>query len=196
VRAAVDIAHQAGRKVAVHAHEAAAVIAAVNGGCDSIEHGTFMNDEAIKVMVKNRVPLVPTIYLPTHYLNHRKQFIFDGSTWTFFEKLKATNQQNFRRAKHAGIRVISGSDAVAGVDGNNAEEIIWLVKAGLSPAEAIKAATVDAADLLGLAGQIGEIKVGAFADLIAVPGDPSKDITELEQVAFVMKSGTVIKSSL
>jgi len=196
VQAAVNIAHSAGRKVAVHAHEAAAVIAAVKGGCDSIEHGTFMNDEAIQLMVKNHVPLVPTIYLPTHYLNHKKQFVFDDSTWAFFEKLRSVNQENLRKAKRAGVRIISGSDAVAGVHGENAEEIVWLVKAGLSPAEAVKSATVDAADLLGLTGQVGEIKPGTFADMIAVPGDPSKDINVLLKVAFVMKSGTVIKSSL
>ena len=196
VKSAVDIAHQAGIKVAVHAHEAAAVIAAVKGGCDSIEHGTFMNDEAIQLMVINHVPLVPTIYLPTHYLNHKKQFVFDDSTWTFFEKLKAVNQGNLRKAKRASVKIISGSDAVAGVHGENAEEIVWLVKAGLSPAEAIKAATADAAQLLGLAGQIGEIKPGAFADMIAVRGDPSQDISALLRVAFVMKSGTVIKSIL
>jgi imidazolonepropionase-like amidohydrolase len=196
IRAAVELAHQAGLKVAVHAHEAAAVIAAVKGGCDSIEHGTFMNDEAIQLMVKNHVPLVPTIYLPTHYLNHRKQFVFDESTWSFFEKLKSVNQGNLRRAKRAGVKIISGSDAVAGVHGQNAQEIIWLTKAGLSPAEALSAATVDAAELLGLAGKIGDIKQGGFADIIAVPGDPLKDITALERVAFVMKSGTVIKSNL
>ena len=196
IRTAVDIAHRAGRKVAVHAHEAAAVIAAVKGGCDSIEHGTFMNDEAILLMAKNRVPLVPTIYLPTHYLSHRKRFFFDDSTWMFFERLKAANQENLRRVKRAGVKIISGSDAVAGVHGQNAEEPVWLVKAGLSPIEALKAATVDAADLLGLAGQVGELKPGEFADIIAVRGDPTKDITVLERVAFVMKSGTVIKSSL
>ena len=196
IRAAVELAHQAGLKVAVHAHEASAVIAAVKGGCDSIEHGTFMNDEAIQLMVKNHVPLVPTIYLPTHYLNHKKRFEFDDATWSFFERLKSVNQENLRRAKRAGVKIISGSDAVAGVHGQNAEEIIWLTKAGLSPSEALKAATVDAADLLGLAGQVGDIKQGGFADIIAVSGDPLKDITVLERVAFVMKSGTVIKSDL
>lgn len=196
IRVAVDIAHRAGKKVAVHAHEAAAVIAAVKGGCDSIEHGTFMNDEAIQLMVKNRVPLVPTIYLPTHYLSHKKQFVFEDSTWTFFERLRAVNQENLKRAKRAGVRVVSGSDAVAGVHGQNAEEPVWLVKAGLSPVEVLKAATIDAAELLGLTGQVGEIKPGAFADIIAVRGDPTKDINVLERVAFVMKSGTVIKSNL
>jgi imidazolonepropionase-like amidohydrolase len=196
IHAAVDVAKASGLKVAVHAHEAAGVIAAVKGGCDSIEHGTFLNDEAIQLMVKNHVPLVPTIYLPTHYLNHKKQFIFDDSTWSFFEHLKANNQSNLRHAKRAGVRIISGSDAVAGVHGQNAQEIIWLTKAGLTPAEAIRAATIDAADLLGLSRQIGDIKNGYIADIIAVPGDPLKDVTTLERVVFVMRSGRVIKSVL
>ena len=196
IHAAVELAHQAGLKVAVHAHEAAAVIAAVKGGCDSIEHGTFMDDAARRLMAANHVPLVPTIYLPSHYLSHRKQFAFSDSTWQFFEDLKANNQDNLRRAKRAGITIVSGSDAVAGVHGQNAEEIIWLTKAGLTPIEAIRAATLSAADLLGLQGKIGDLKPGYFADVIAVPGDPLKDISVLEQVAFVMKSGRVIKSNL
>ena len=196
VRSAVDLAKQAGLKVAVHAHEAPAIIAAIKGGCDSIEHGTFASDEAIRLLVKNHVALVPTLYLPTHYLEHRKQFAFDSSTWTFFEMLKGENLDNTRRAKRAGAWIVDGSDAVAGLHGQNALELIWLNKAGLTPAEAIHAATIDGAELLGLKGQIGEIKEGYFADIIAVPGDPLKDLSVLERVAFVMKSGRVIKSNL
>jgi imidazolonepropionase-like amidohydrolase len=196
IRAAVDVAKQAGLKVAVHAHEAATMIAAIKGGCDSIEHGTFANEEAFRLMVKNHVALVPTLYLPTHYLSHKKQFAFDASTWTFFEMLKGENLDNTRRAKRAGVWIVGGSDAVAGLHGENARELEWLNKAGLSPAEAIHAATLDGAELLGLKGQVGDIKEGYFADIIAVPGDPLKDIGVLERVAFVMKSGRVIKSNL
>jgi len=196
IRAAVDEARQANLKVAVHAHEAAAIIAAVEGGCDSIEHGTFLNDEAIRLMAKNHTALVPTVYLPTHYLEHKKQFAFDGSTWRFFETLKARNQENLKRARNRGVWVVNGSDAVAGLHGHNAREIIWLVKAGMKPAEAIRAATVDAAELIGLKGQTGEIRAGLLADIIAVSGNPLDDINNLERVAFVMKSGKVFKSNL
>ena len=194
IRAAVDIAHAAGRKVAVHAHEAPAVIAAVKGGCDSIEHGSFLNDEAIRLLAKTHVALVPTLYLPTHYIEHKKQFAFGPSTWSFFEDLRSKNLENVRRARRAGVWVVSGSDAVAGLHGQNAHEIIWLTKAGMRPDEAIRAATLDAADLLGLKGQIGDIKEGLFADIIAVKGDPLKDINALEKVTFVMRSGNVVKS--
>lgn len=193
---AVEEAHRANLKVAVHAHEAASVIAAVTGGCDSVEHGTFLSDEAIRLLAKKRTALVPTLYLPTHYLEHKKQFAFDASTWTFFETLKAQNLENARQARNRGVWIVNGSDAVAGLHGSNAREIVWLTKSGMTPAEAIRAATLDAAELVGLKGQIGEIKPGTFADLVAVPGNPLSDVSSLERVAFVMKSGKVVKSKL
>jgi imidazolonepropionase-like amidohydrolase len=193
IRAAVEEASRAGLRVAVHAHEAAAVKAAVKGGCTSIEHGTFLDAEAIRLMVERHTTLVPTLYLPTHYLEHREQFAFDPSTWDFFEKLRASNLDNTRRAKRAGVVIVSGSDAVAGLHGHNTREIEWLVKAGLTPAEALRAATTDAARLLGLEGKVGEIKPGEFADIVAVAGDPLKDITAVEHVEFVLKGGQVVK---
>ncbi|MFL6228631.1 MAG: amidohydrolase family protein, partial [Pyrinomonadaceae bacterium] len=195
IRAAVDDAGRAGLKVAVHAHEAAAVKAAVEGGCASIEHGTFLDREAIRLLATHHTALVPTLYLPTHYLAHKSQFLFGDSTWEFFETLKSRNLDNLRAAKKAGVLVVSGSDAVAGLHGENAREIVQLTKAGLSPAEALRAATVDAAELLGWSGQIGEIKAGAFADLVAVGGDPLRDIETVERVSFVMKSGEVVKGA-
>jgi imidazolonepropionase-like amidohydrolase len=195
IRAAVEEAGRAGLKVAVHAHEAAAIKAAVEGGCASIEHGTYLDDEAIRLMVQHHTALVPTLYLPTHYLEHKSQFAFGNSTWDFFEKLRSHNLDNLRRAKKAGVWIVDGSDAVAGLHGQNARELEWLVKAGLTLLEAIRAATIDAAKLLGLENQIGEIKEGKFADLIAVPGDPLHDVTSLERVRFVMKGGQIIKSN-
>src|SRR5205085_47724 len=194
IRAAVEEAGRAGLKVAVHAHEAAAIKAAVEGGCASIEHGTYLDDEAIRLMVQHHTALVPTLYLPTHYLEHKSQFAFGNSTWDFFEKLRSHNLDNLQRAKKAGVWIVNGSDAVAGLHGQNARELEWLVKAGLTPLEAIRAATIDAAKLLGLEDQIGEIKEGKFADLIAVPGDPLHDVTSLQHVRFVMKGGRIVKS--
>ena len=196
VRAAVDEAAHAGLRVAVHAHEAAAIKAAVRGGCASIEHGTFLDAEAIRLLVQHHTPLVPTLYLPTHYLAHKSQFAFDDSTWAFFAQLQTHNLDNARRAHEAGVRIVSGSDAVAGLHGQNARELEWLVKAGLTPAEALRAATVDAAQLLGLDGQVGVIKNGYAADLIAISGDPSRDITVLQRVGFVLKGGQVVKDEL
>ncbi len=193
IRAAVEEAAQAGRRVAVHAHEAAAVKAAVSGGCASIEHGSFLDAEAIRLLLAHHTALVPTLYLPTHYIGHRSQFAFGDPAWDFFEKLRSHNLDNTYRAKKAGVWIVSGSDAVAGLHGHNARELEWLVKAGLTPAEAIRAATIDAARLLGLEEQVGEIKPGRLADIIAVAGDPLRDITTLEHVEFVMKDGQVLK---
>jgi imidazolonepropionase-like amidohydrolase len=196
IRAAVEEAQRAGLRVAVHAHEAAAVKAAVRGGCASIEHGSFLDSEAIKLLASRRTALVPTLYLPTHYLEHKESFVaFGPQTWVFFERLRSGNLSNAAAAKKAGVLVVSGSDAVAGLHGSNAREIIWLTKAGLTPAEALRAATSDAARLLGLEGKVGVIAPGAFADLVAVPDDPTRDIGVVEKINFVMKGGEVIKST-
>jgi imidazolonepropionase-like amidohydrolase len=196
IRAAVEEAARAGLRVAVHAHEAAAVKAAVRGGCASIEHGSFLDSEAIRLLASRRTALVPTLYLPTHYLEHKERFVaFDPLTWVFFERLRSGNLSNAAAAKKAGVLIVSGSDAVAGLHGGNAREIIRLVKAGLTPTEALRAATSDAARLLGLEGKVGTIAPGAFADLVAVPGDPTRDINAVEKINFVMKGGEVIKST-
>ncbi|MDT5269074.1 MAG: hypothetical protein QOH49_1260 [Acidobacteriota bacterium] len=196
INTAVEEAARAGLRVAAHAHEAAAVKAAVRGGCASVEHGSFLDSEAVRELAKHHTALVPTLYLPTHYLEHRERFVaFDAFTWSFFERLRDDNLANTARAKKGGVWIVSGSDAVAGLHGHNLRELVWLVKAGLTPAEALHAATVDAAVLLGLEGKVGEIKPGAFADLIAVHGDPTQDIGVVERVVFVMKSGKVVKEA-
>lgn len=196
IRAAVEEAARAGLRVAVHAHEAAAVKAAVRGGCASIEHGSFLDSEAIKLLASRRTALVPTLYLPTHYLERKERFVtFGPLTWAFFERLRSGNLSNAAAAKKAGVWIVSGSDAVAGLHGDNAREIIWLVKAGLKPAEALRAATSDAARLLGLEGKVGAIVPRAFADLVAVPGDPTRDIGVVEKINFVMKGGEVVKEA-
>jgi imidazolonepropionase-like amidohydrolase len=193
IRAAVEEAATAGRKVAVHAHEAPAIKAAVKGGCASIEHGTFIDDEAIRLMVEHHTVLVPTLYLPTHYLSHKSQFDFDAATWRFFEQLRSRNIESAARARKAGVTIVNGSDAVAGLHGQNALELEWLVKAGLTPTQAIRAATFDAAQLLGMQQQIGALEPGRSADIIAVTDDPTKDITALQHVIFVMKGGRIAK---
>ena len=168
--------------------------AAVRGGCASVEHGSFLDAEAVRELAKRHVALVPTLYLPTHYLEHRERFVaFDPFAWSFFERLCADNLANASRAKKGGVWLVAGSDAVAGLHGHNPRELVWLVKAGLTPAEALRAATVEAAVLLGLEGRVGEIRPGAFADLVAVNGDPTKDIGAVERVVFVMKGGKVLK---
>jgi imidazolonepropionase-like amidohydrolase len=108
--------------------------------------------------------------------------------------LRNITANNFRKALAAGVWIVMGSDAVAGLHGENAKEIEWMVKAGMSPAQAIRAATADAAQLMGWQDRVGTIEAGKLADLIAVEGDPLKDIAELQRVKFVMKGGLVVRS--
>jgi len=194
IKAVVDEAATAHLKVAAHAHATEGIKAAVRAGVASIEHGSKLDDEAIKLMIQHHTALVPTLYLPNHYLGHREKFNFNEARWQALDQLRNNTANNFRKAVAAGVWIVMGSDAVAGLHGENAKEIEWMVKAGMTPAQAIRASTADAAQLMGWQDRVGTIEAGKFADFIAVEGDPLKDITELQRVKFVMKGGLVALS--
>jgi imidazolonepropionase-like amidohydrolase len=194
IKAVVDEASNAHLKVAAHAHATEGIKAAVRAGVASIEHGSKLDDEAIKLMIQHHTALVPTLYLPNHYLGHRERFNFNEARWQALAQLRNITANNFRKALAAGVWIVMGSDAVAGLHGENAKEIEWMVKAGMTPAQAIRAATADAAQLMGWQDRVGTIEAGKFADLIAVEGNPLKDISELQRVRFVMKGGLVARS--
>jgi imidazolonepropionase-like amidohydrolase len=194
IRAVVDEAAKAHLRVAAHAHSTAGIKAAVRAGVASVEHASYLDDEAIKLMIEHHTAMVPTLYLPSHYLSHRDKFNFGAAQWEALDGLRKQSPGNFMKALKAGVWIVMGSDAVAGLHGNNAKELEWMVKYGMTPAQAINAATADAALLLGWEDRVGAIEPGRFADIIAVNGDPLKDITELQHVRFVMKGGTVIKN--
>ena len=196
IKAVVEEASRAHLKVAAHAHATEGIKAAVRAGVASIEHGSKLDDEAIKLMVGHHTALVPTLYLPNHYLGHRDKFNFNEARWQALDQLRNMTAANFRKALNAGVWIVMGSDAVAGLHGENAKEIEWMVKAGMTPAQAIRAATADAAQLLGWQDRVGTVETGKLADLIAVAGDPLKDITVLERVIFVMKNGAVFRNGL
>jgi imidazolonepropionase-like amidohydrolase len=196
IRAVVEEATKANLKVAAHAHATEGIKAAVRAGVASVEHGSYLDDEAIKLLIAHHTAMVPTLYLPNHYLAHRDKFGFDQPRWQALEDLRNQTPKNFRKALAGGVWIVMGSDAVAGLHGENAKELEWMVKNGMTPAQAIHAATVDAAELLGWQDRVGTIEPGKFADLIAVTGDPLKDIRELQRVGFVMKGGLVIKNEL
>lgn len=188
-----------GLRTLVHAHSADSVIASVKAGCTQIEHGMFVDDAAIKAMADAHVYFDPNIGLVLqNYLEHRDEY--DG-TGNFNEDSFAAMQaaiprglEVFRKALAAGIKMPMGTDAVAGAHGHNAREIIARVqKGGQKPMDAIVGATSLAAESMKLASQIGSIDAGYEADVIAVRGDPSQDITRLRDVVFVMRAGNVVR---
>jgi imidazolonepropionase-like amidohydrolase len=192
--ALVEEAHRQGRKVAAHAHGAQAIIDAAKAGVDSIEHGSLIDEEGIRTMKEHGTYLVADIYNDDFILGLGKQY---GFTDEMLEKERMVGQQQregFRKAAQAGVKIAFGTDAGVYPHGGNAKQFAYMVKYGLTPMQAIQSATVNAADLLGWSDQVGSLEPGRFADLIAVEGDPLKDVTTLEHVKFVMKGGEVIKN--
>ncbi len=194
MKAIVDSAHSLGRKVAAHAHGAVGIKYAVLAGVDSIEHGSYINEEDIQLMKQHGTYLVPTIYLGDWLMENLSTL---GLTPNMIEKAKIVlpiARQNIGIAFKAGVKVAFGTDAAVYPHGLNAREFAVMVKLGLSPLQSIQAATVNASDLLGWTDLVGTLEAGKFADIIAVDGDPLADVHVLENVRFVMKGGEVIKN--
>lgn len=193
MHAIVAEAHRLGRKVAAHAHGAEGIKQAVLAGVDSIEHGSYINDEDIDLMKQHGTYLVPTLYLGDWFIENYKKI---GVPEFMVEKAKAVMpaaRQNIARAFKAGVKVAFGTDAAVYPHGLNGHEFAVMVKLGMTPMQSIQAATVNAADLLGWSDRVGAIESGHFADIIAVDGDPTTDVRVLENVGFVMKGGRVVK---
>jgi len=193
MKAIVDTAHGLGRKVAAHAHGATGIKYAVLAGVDSIEHGSYINDEDIQLMKQRGTYLVPTVYLED-WLTENLQTL--GLTPSMIEKAKIVlpiAQRNISHAFAEGVKVAFGTDAAVYPHGLNAHEFGKMVSMGLSPLQSIQSATVNAADLIGWSDRVGTLEPGKFADIVAVQGDPLANVRVLENVAFVMKGGEVIK---
>lgn len=193
-RALVDTAHAYGRKVAVHAHGADGIKLALRAGADSIEHGTVMDDEIIRSMKAKGTYYVPTLSTVNGYIERlaKDPNAYTGAVKEQIQWRIGITGQSVAKAYPAGVRIAFGTDAGVSKHGRNADEFELLVKFGMSPVEALKAATVNAADLLGLAKEIGTIEPGKSADIIAVSGDPLTDVTVLKKVEFVMARGETI----
>ncbi len=192
IRAIVETAHLLGKKVSSHAHAAAGVQAALRGGVDSIEHGSFLDEEAIRLFKEKDAWLVPTLLAGVTVAEMAK--VPGAMSPAVREKALHVGPQhraNFRQAVKAGVRIAFGSDTSVSPHGQNAREFKLLVEAGLTPMEAIRAATVHAAELAGRSARIGTIEVGKDADIVAVAASPLEDVTELERVTFVMRQGAV-----
>jgi imidazolonepropionase-like amidohydrolase len=188
-----------GLRAVVHAHDTDSIKAAVQAGCSQIEHGLFADDSAMKAMKDANIYFDPNIGLVLqNYLENKAKYMGSGNYneegFAFMEKAVPNLAPMFKRARAAGLRMPMGTDAVAGAHGQNAREAIArVIEGGQAPKDALVGATSLAAESLGLGKLIGSIALGYEADLIAVAGDPTKDITKLREVPFVMKGGKIEK---
>jgi imidazolonepropionase-like amidohydrolase len=194
LRVIVQEAHKLGRKVAAHAHGLAGILLAVRVGVDSIEHGSFIDDEAVRLMKEKGVYLVPTLYLADWFMENAPKLQVPPFIMEKARKVMPAARQNIRRAFQMGVPVAFGTDAAVYPHGLNAREFAVMVRLGLTPLQAIQAATLHAAELLGWSDRIGTLEPGKFADIIAVEGNPLEDVTVLERVRFVMKGGEVYRN--
>jgi imidazolonepropionase-like amidohydrolase len=194
-QAIVDTAKLYGKKVAVHAHGADGVNLALRAGADSIEHGTLLDEESIKLFLKTGAYYVPTLSTVNGYIERLAK---DPNAYAPAVKAKVlwriqVTGESLKKSFPRGVKIAFGTDAGVSKHGRNADEFELMVKYGMPAAAAIKAATVTAAELLGLSADIGTLEVGKRADIIAVSGDPLQDVTVLKSVQFVMTNGFVAK---
>ena len=196
LKAAADEAHMAGRKIAAHAHGTQGIKNAIAAGIDSIEHASLIDDEGIRMAKEHGTYLVMDIYNDDYILGKAREFHIPEE---FIEKEKAIGRlqrENFAKAWQGGAKMAFGSDAGVYPHGDNAKQFFYMVKYGMTPAQALRAATSDAADLLGRSKDVGSIAPGKYADIIAVGADPLADVREMENVLFVMKGGVVYKDAI
>jgi imidazolonepropionase-like amidohydrolase len=195
-KAIVETAHLYGKKVAVHAHGADGIAVALRAGADSIEHGTLMDADNIALFKKTGAYYVPTLSTVNGYL---ERIAKDPNAYPPEVRAKidwriSITGKALEKAVPAGVKVAFGTDAGVSKHGRNADEFELLVKHGMTPMQAIQAATTNAADLLGLSKEVGSIEPGKSADIIAVTGDPLADVRVLKSVGFVMRAGVVHKN--
>lgn len=193
MRAVVQAARMFGRKVAAHAHGVDGINAALKAGVDSIEHGTFTDDETFRLYKQTGAYYVPTLLAPAAALADGRRGALTPAQLAKAEQAAGNAERSFGQAVRQGVKIAFGTDSAVSPHGRNAEEFALMVKNGMQPMAAIKAATVNAADLLGRSDQVGTIEAGKDADIIAVDGDPLVNIRLLENVGFVMKWGRVAK---
>jgi imidazolonepropionase-like amidohydrolase len=195
-QALIETAHLYGKKVAVHAHGADGINLALKYGADSIEHGTLMDEASVKLFLKSGAYYVPTLSTVNGYLERiaRDPNAYPPEVRKKIDWRIQITGKALELAYPRGVKIAFGTDAGVSKHGRNADEFELMVKHGMPAAAAIKAATLNAADLLGIAAEVGSVEPGKRADLIAVAGDPLGDVTVLKRVSFVMREGVVQKS--
>jgi imidazolonepropionase-like amidohydrolase len=195
LKAAADTAHMAGRKIAAHAHGAEGIKNAILAGIDSVEHASLIDDEGIRLAKEHGTYLVMDIYNDDYILNEAPKVGLPQENIDKEKMVGRLQRENFAKAVKAGVKMAFGTDAGVYPHGDNAKQFAYMVKFGMTPAQAIRAATSSAADLIGRANDVGTIEPGKFADIIAVSSDPLSNVEVLEQIDFVMKGGTIYKDS-
>jgi imidazolonepropionase-like amidohydrolase len=189
--ALVDESHRLRKKVAVHCHGDEAAREAIEAGVDSIEHGSFMKPETLTIMKKKGTFLTPTLMASEWIMG--KIDNYPPALQAKAKAATAARSDMFRNAVKIGVRISFGTDAAVFPHGQNAKEFNLMVDLGMNPIDALKSATANDAELLGIAQKVGTLEKGKLADVIAMPGDPTADITETEHVSFVMKEGKIIR---
>jgi imidazolonepropionase-like amidohydrolase len=193
LRAAVEECELAGTFVAAHAHGAEGIKRAVRAGARSIEHGSLMDDEAIELMAERGTYLVADMYDGDYMLSEGPALGYSEEVLRKTRMTNDTQREGFAKCVKAGVRIANGTDSGIAPHGWNARNLAFYVRYGLTPIQAIQSATRWAAELMRWEDRVGTVKDGLLADLIAVPGDPTDDVTLLEDVPFVMKGGVVVK---
>ena len=196
MKMAVDEAHRTGRKVAAHAHGTLGIKDAVRAGVDSIEHGSLIDAEGIEMMKAHGTYLVADIYNDDYILGKAVEFCLPKENVEKEKLVGRLQRENFAKAVAAGVKIAFGTDAGVYPHGDNAKQFHYMVKFGMTPAGAIRAATESAADLIDRASNVGTLEAGKYADLIAVTANPLDHVEVLEHVSFVMKGGKVYKDEL
>jgi imidazolonepropionase-like amidohydrolase len=192
MQAMVADAHRLGRKVAAHAHGAQGILWATKAGVDSIEHGSYINDEGIAELKKNGTYLVPTLYLEDWMLENGNLPPYSHKKMV---EIRAVAKANIKRAMQAGVKIAMGTDSAVYPHGLNAHELdVYVNQLGMAPLAALQTATINAADLMGWSAKTGTLEPGKWADIIAVDKNPLDDVRTLQNVKFVMKAGVVYKN--
>ena len=193
MKAAVDAAHARNHRVAIHSYGPSGVKDAARAGADSVEHGIDLDDDTLADMVKRGTVWVPTIDHNRYYVDAKDEYGFAPEAIPALQAYIEKNLESARRAVKAGVKIAMGSDAVFSMFGQNTRELGWFVKAGMTPAQALAAATTIPAALLGREHELGAIAAGYLADIVAVDGDPLTDVNVLiQKVRWVMKGGAVV----
>lgn len=194
LRALVEEADRLGVPVAAHAHSAEGIVQAIRAGVRTIEHGTFVDDAGLELMVEREVFLVPTLYVGDYYLEEQSDSVAQSEMNALTRRYRAQHMAQLGKAIRMGVRIGVGTDNVGFPARQGVRELTRLVEAGMTPMQALQAATRVNAELLGWEDRIGSLEPGKLADVVAVPGDPLTDLSVLERVSFVMLGGEVVRS--